>query len=70
VDRYHWESDLGYRVSANPIPGRALVYLPWAPRDPANPRSPGELLEGAATLQGAYQVAEQHWAEQKARAAC
>lgn len=70
VDCYHWESEAGYRVCVSQTPGEPPVWLAWAPRDPDNPRSPGELIgPGVATRQAAYDQAEAHLAGQQARAA-
>lgn len=69
VDRYHWQSEEGYRVCVSQVPDAAPVWLAWAPRDPDVPRHPGALLgPGVASRQAAYELAEAHWAGQQRRA--
>jgi hypothetical protein len=69
VDRYHWQSDQGYRVCVSQAPNEPPVWLAWAPRPADRPREIAELLgHGVATRQLAYDLAELHWQEQQRRA--
>ena len=72
VDRYHWQSEQGYRVCVSQEPGKPPCWLAWAPRPDDKARQPAELLgTGVPSRQAAYELAEAHWqAQQRSPLAC
>jgi hypothetical protein len=67
VDRYYWRSDLDYKICWSPGSQDEPQFLAWAPRNPDDLRSPGELLNrvgAVGTFAAARQLAEDHAAAQ------